>query len=438
VPNCVFAVQGTGASACGIIAIGNFGNYQTNDQFASSSHLVDEVVYWPTAKYSANFTPPTTAYAGTEGMLALYHLDSSLVDSSTSSSSVTILPNNSAILYSPYNWLVTSAAAKTINPGAYLKTCFSGTSCTLNFNVTSNTTPVPQLWYSIDGQSLTLIETLGATQVLTMPTTTTSWALHSLLVIVKSTSEFVTRWTPQSAAVILTSISLSSGSTISVPQALSKNVLVYGDSIIEGYHTINANGSGTNDCDGSDATLAFSYMLGGLLGAEVGVVGFGGTGAAHAGQGGVPALTSSFNFLWSGQARVFSPVPDLIVIQIGSNDFANGVTEATFQAAIATLLTAIEAACPTSAIAILQPFEGYGSYITPANLALCTTAIKAAITASGNSKAVFVSTTGIFNATFPSSDGTHPLGVTTIASIAPSVSKLLQPILRQIRSFVFA
>lgn len=57
--------------------------------YASSSPLpwqgdIDEVAFWDIAKYTENFTPPTSAYAGTEANLrALYHVEADGTDSKT-------------------------------------------------------------------------------------------------------------------------------------------------------------------------------------------------------------------------------------------------------------------------------------------------------------------------------------------------------------------
>jgi hypothetical protein len=42
---------------------------------------VDEVAFWLVNEYTANFTPKTTSYVGTEGMADIYHLDSNGTDS---------------------------------------------------------------------------------------------------------------------------------------------------------------------------------------------------------------------------------------------------------------------------------------------------------------------------------------------------------------------
>ncbi len=327
-----------------------------------------------------------------------------------------VAPNNSAIVYSPYNWLVGSSSANTICGGAYFKMAFTGSSCTLTFDVTADAgSYLPQIWYRIDGLYWQVAR-IAANVACTMPTETTAWPKHTIEVVVKATSEFQTRWATQSAAVVLTSILLDNAASASLPLSLSKRILVLGDSITEGYHAINSNGSGTDDVAGSDARGEWSYMLKDLLGVEVGVVGFGGIGLAAAGQGGVPGLMTSYPYLWSGQARSFSPVPDLIVINIGEND--GSVATATQQANYVTLLNGLLAACPGAPIAAMRPFSGQQAAAIQNAIALC----------SNPSLVAYIDTTGFFDTTL-SVDGQHPLGVANIQTIAPSAAALLRPML---------
>jgi lysophospholipase L1-like esterase len=385
---------------------------------------IDEVAIWPSARYTANFTPPTAPYVGTEGMVALYHLDSNGTDSSAAA--VTILPNNAAIVYSPYNWLVSSSGAQTINAGAYFSTIFASTSIILTFNVAADSSPVPELWYRIDGWAWTKVE-LAASLTLTMPADSAAWPQHLLEVVVKSTSEYVTRWSPQDAAVILTGMLLGTGATVTAPTPRQKHMLFLGDSITEGFHAVSNLGSGQNDPDGSDALNGWAYRQRELLGAEVGVAGFGGAGLTQGGTGGVPAIGSFWNMLWSGQARPFTPSPDLVVINIGTNDGANNASSASIQSAMASLLGAILSTLPNTRIAVLQPFEGAATYMSATQRATVTTGLQAAIAQVGGA-VTWVPTTGIWTGT-DSVDGIHPLGVINLGTIAPAVASLLAPVL---------
>ena len=318
---------------------------------------------------------------------------------------VTILPSNPAISYSPYTW----AAGKTINPGAYCSFAFTGASISLSFDVSAQAAPLPQLWVSIDGAPPQQF-TLAATITPAMPTTTAGWPKHFIEVVVKSTSNFVNRWSTQAAAVVLTSVTLASGSMVSTPSPLPRNIVVFGDSITEGYHAV-----GTGDTDGSDAALGWAYALRRLLGAEVGIVGFGGTGLLSNGQGGVPPVGQSYTQLWSGAARSFSPAPNLIVINEGENDKTAVAT--TFQAAFQAFLTALLTSVPNCPIAVLRPFSGAQA-----------AAIQAAIQSVRSPRLHYIDTSGLFDTTL-SMDGQHPLGVANLSGIGPGVAGMLAPML---------
>jgi hypothetical protein len=125
---------------------------------------------------------------------------------------------------------------------------------------------------------------------------------------------------------------------------------------------------------------------------------------------------TSYPNLWSGQTRTFSPVPDLIVINIGEND--GSVATATEQANYVTLLNGLLTACPGTPIAALRPFSGKQAAAIQGAIALCN----------NPSLVTYIDTTGFFDTTL-SVDGQHPLGVANIQTIAPSVAGLLRPLL---------
>ena len=183
-----------------------------------------------------------------------------------------------------------------------------------------------------------------------------------------------------------------------------------GDSITEGVLTLG--GTQHYDTDRNDATVCWSFRLGALLGAEVGVVGFGATGLSRGGSGGVPALGTSWSQLWSGVPRAFSPPPDLIVLNEGTNDGANDIT-APFTAVLDDLL----AACPATPIAVLLPFDGAQG-----------TNLRAAIAACADPARVhFVDTTGFYDTAY--GGGLHPTGPNDVARVAPRVAAHLRPLI---------
>jgi hypothetical protein len=233
---------------------------------------------------------------------------------------------------------------------------------------------------------------------------------HLLEVIVKSTSETLARWSSSATMVTITGIDIDASGTVTAPVRRSKNILIYGDSITEGVRT--KNNTATNDTDRNDILGDYSYALSTAVDAEVGIVAFGGTGVITAGSGGVPALTTSYNLMYSGVSRTFSPAPDLVIYLEGRNDVGS------ITSGLVTVMNGVLAAAPASKQLVMVPFAGtHSSEITAA-------------VASVGSQATALSTTGWWN-TADSSDGIHPYDYAHLGLIAPmlfpSVESLLYP-----------
>lgn len=492
-------------------SIGAYGNSANNPW----SGLIDEIRVSSTVRYTAAFTPPTTAFTSDSATLALFHLEADGTDSATNANPPTIgtisvatasgtdtitypaptagtnavagvslyvatasgtqsttpvatntgtgsgtftqptptsgqkfyivkafdtattpnystasnevstgtplttttfAPNASGIYYSPYNWNVTSAAAKTINAGAYFRFAVSSstaTQFTLNFDVSAVSAPNPIIKYRINNGTWAS-STLAASVTIAAPTTD-AWTIRVVEVVVQATSEFVNRWTPQNASVTLTSIVVggTTTATLNALQAGGQNILVLGDSIAEGYKTLNGN----TTPDGSDATSGWAHLLNRLVGAEVGVVGFGGQGWTTAGQGGVPKLATSYTSVYSGINRSFTtPAPDVVIIEMGHNDGATDNSAVTSEAT--TVLNGLLAATPTTTkILVFRPFSGRQA-----------TPLLAAIAAIGNTRISYVDTSGWFTTT-ESSDAVHPYGSANITSIGPKAAAAVKAVL---------
>lgn len=394
------------------------GGYGTNQPFPGE---VDEVALWPTAKYTSNFTPPPAPYTGTEGMVALYHLDSNGSDSSVLTPSVFIAPNNAGYVYSPGNWNIGGTEAIAVNFGAYMRTLFSGSAANLQFDTSKMGSPATEVYYRINGynaqngwQLMTL--TNGDTIFpLTMPSDMASAPWNFLEMVVKCTSDTYNAWVPTDtpwATCSFLGIEVNAGSTIMAPGAAGKTIYCYGDSITAGIRTVNDTGASDPVMD--DAMMEWSFELGRLLGAEIGMIGFGGEGWLDGSF--AVNLAQSYNYIYSGVARTFSPPPDLIVINMGTNDDGANTT-----ANVITVLDGLLAATPsTTLIAVLQPF----------NVTNQTAYIQAAIGACSNpGRVTWIPTTGFFNTEYGSSDGVHPLGPNALGIIAPLVAEQLQPLL---------
>lgn len=313
-----------------------------------------------------------------------------------------ISPNDPAILYSPYNWDVTSVRAKTINAGAYFRVMITGApaSITLNFDMAGVASPVPKLTWEVDGWGSGTVD-LASTIAVPLPAANT-WGKHLVTVTVEATSETVDRWGGQAPATKLTGIDTTG--TASAPAARPLKVLVLGDSITEGVRALNRTAAA--DTDRNSSRNNWAYQLGGILDAEVGVVGFGGTAITHGGSGGAPALAGFWNTQWSGgpSRGVAGNPPDYVVINMGTND-----ADATdIGPGYTTILNTILATSGNSLIFCMLPFEGtHGAHI------------QAGIAASSNpARCIYVDTTGWWNPA-DASDSLHPYGYT-----APALARL--------------
>lgn len=369
---------------------------------------VDEVAVWNTAKYSANFTPPTAAYAGTEsGLGVLYHLDSNGNDSTAAPAL-----DATKLQFSPANWSISANSAKTINDGAYFKGAFSGASCTLGFDISATSSPLPKMIYRVDGVGAWVSVDLAASIVLTMPTETAAMPTHTFEMHVAQTSEANSRWSPQNTAIIVNAITLASGGAqITPPAAKLLNLLMLGDSIFNGVNSLYVS-SGDTTLRGR-AQMAYPYYLCEALGAEMGLASFGGQGWVTTGGGSVPVFPSTYNQLFSGTARSFAGL-DAIIINQGQNDGSNATTTQ-----VTTVLNALIAATDRRCkIVVLRPLSGNQAANLIAGIAACT----------DPTRVTYVNTAGWFN-NANSIDGIHPAGFEHRLGVYPAAIAALRPIL---------
>ena len=366
--------------------------------------LIDEVAMWNYAKYSGPYIVPSAPYTGAESYLrALYHLDGTARDSTGIPGSVNVpfSPSNAAILYSPYNWNVTSTLATTINSGAYFRTIFSGTSFTINTSTSNDLSPYTQFWARIDGQGWTQWA-LGPNSPALLIASGLVSGIHSVEVVIKSTTTQLNRWANSQVAVLITGFLLDAGATLIAPVRRSKNILVFGDSISEGVNAINT--TSQVDVDRADALGCYALALGTAVDAEIGVVAFSGSGVLNYGLAGVPPLTSSYALLYAGVPRSFSaPYPDLVVYNEGTNDSGS------ISAGLSTVITAILQAAPQSRQLLLNPFNGTHAQD-----------LQAVVKSFNNSQVTYQSTVGWFNPAY-SVDGVHPYNFSHLELIAPKL-----------------
>lgn len=313
--------------------------------------------------------------------------------------------NDPAINYSPYTWLVGQPAAKTINSGAYLRLKLGGPVASLvaHFDTQHNLTPFPQIKYRLDGGPWSTATIAAAVP---LDVTDSGDGEHELELVVKATSQAMNRWNaPQETAVSFTGISSSAGLRPMPSEVRPLRILAYGDSIAEGIRTIN--NTAPVETDQNDSTTAWAYPLTNLMDAEVGVVGFGGLGLVNPGIGNVPPAPDSFKELWAGSPRNFTPAPDLVLVNLGTNDAKVDVTQATTR-----LLSRLLATTPPSTrVGVIYPWIGTGQK-----------QLAAAVAATNQSGRIsIIDSTGWWKPA-DSSDGVHPLGHANTESLSPRVA----------------
>ena len=384
----------------------NTGNYP----FSGS---VDEVRFSNIARYGGNYAPATTPFSVDANTVSLYHLDGDGTDAALAS--VHVAPNDPAIVYSPANWSVTSSLAITINGGAYGRIVVSDPNPVLNFDVSKMVPNAKsQISWRLDGGPWNVVD-IAATIACMTSADTTAQSKHLLEWAAKATTEFVVpsqpgqRWDPTSSpntAIVFTGLTLAGGSTVGAPQKASLNGVVFGDSITEGFRNIS--GTAATDVIDSDSLRGWAFDLRRQLGAEIGVVGFGGQGWGGGGVGSVPAFGAALGYFYSGAARTFTGL-DFVVIAHGENDSTNNVT-----AQITSALNAIIAAVPSAcAIYVLRPFSGKQAANLQAGIAAC----------SAPSRVAYCDTTGTDVTGY---DGVHPYASSNLITNGPLVASIIR------------
>lgn len=329
----------------------------------------------------------------------------------------TIAPNDPNIVYSPYTWDVTAGAAKTINAGAYLRIAFTGTPGTLaaTFDITNMVAPASQVGIRIDGGNWLNVE-VAASVPLTIPTDNT-WGSHTVEIVVIATTQAHPRWVaPQGPAIIFTGLTADTTVTTRLQRERSIYAMAVGDSITEGVRTLNMDA--VLDTDRNDSRLSYAYPLGDLLGAEIGVVGFGGTGISKAGAGGVPKFRDSVPYLWDGKARSLATprAPDFILAHIGTNDPES--LDADVVADTTSLLNGWIAATAATPIIVLPGWLQRKATQIQQGIAACD----------APSRVHYVDTTGWW-ATADAADGLHPYGYINTTDLSQRVAATIKPII---------
>lgn len=296
----------------------------------------------------------------------------------------TIAANNAALLagLSPYNWQTNGATSvKTVNIGAYLTLNFTGTSVGITVDTTAlvsngyDSKIYPVMRWTIDGTIR------GSRQLLSSDTGVVSLAsgladtTHTLRLEVIGIDQDGTadRWTSGHVGFVLTSLRLDTSRTVTQSRrAPGGNMIIFGDSISEGAVVLAAKTGANSYAQIADGSLGYQHRLAVLNDMEHGNCSFAGGGWTN-GVGNYPGLATGYASIFNGVTRVFSPAPDIAIVNMGTNGTVVAGT-------ITTFLTNLRAAVgPTCRIHVMIPFgqlqvsaitNGFNTYRTnvPADL----------------------------------------------------------------------
>jgi lysophospholipase L1-like esterase len=388
---------------------------------------VDETATWNIQRHATGFTPLTAAYTGAEsGLTALWHLDSSGLDSTgAGGGSTPIAPNDAAINYSPYNWYANGATeAVSWNFCGHFATLFTGSYCALRFDVSSlGATNPPVINWRIDSRAWTRVP-IAATVTLTVPSPsgTSSNTYHHLEVFVVSNDNSGNRFGATAASRLrFTGLTLASGAVVLQPVKFTQNVLIFGDSVVEGAQNITTDLS-LPYTQQSDSSLGWAAFQREALGAEIGQVGWGSTGYT-VGAADVPNFQTHWNLLATGISRPLTPEPDMVVINHGINDGATDIT-----VAARTVVNAMLAQWPRTRIILLNPIV---QPTDPQPRANPNTYLQAAAaTCNDPARVTFLSTLGLYDYSKGSAaPGFHPSEANVTALLGRNLANLLRPYL---------
>ncbi len=317
-----------------------------------------------------------------------------------------------SVVYSPYNWYRTTEYAQSPNPGAYLKLSFTGTEIAVNVDVAPLVSAkVPEVQYpvvrfSVDGGPAITLQLSPTTREIPCSKNLRAGDHHLLLQYV-SGYVFLDFWTPVNLLRV-TGFTLGEGGQTIPPSGFAakqkRNALFLGDSITNGDDDIaTIKGGITNAVDTQDATLGYPAIVAAGIGAEYGIIAYGGASWDHtAADGHTPGLMKSFSMVDSVHSRLvngkFSPVPDDVFVNMGENSPPSGDD-------VPKLLAQLRAASSAKTnIFLIIPFSGRSRVQLTAGLASYSGAPHVHLLDLGNNPYLVPG-----RPTMYSVDGQHPL-----------------------------
>jgi lysophospholipase L1-like esterase len=231
----------------------------------------------------------------------------------------------------------------TLTDGAYL--CFmteGATALDVSFTVIT-TGETPYFAYSVDGGR-------PVRQRITESTVTLPDAgRHTVRIVADGMTEGEGKW-EREKGFALRCVTPSEGGRIVGIRPTEKTVFFYGDSITEGVRALNMSATSK----GNSATNAYSWQCAEKLGVTPYLIGYGATGILC--KGSFHTMRNAIDYLSEGRPVSDGVVPDLIVVNHGTNDGRYGAEE--FGEALAGTLARLREKYPDAPIVYLVPFCG--------------------------------------------------------------------------------
>ena len=287
------------------------------------------------------------------------------------------------------HWDKTGEQAITINSGSRVLCRFTGSSLKAMFGTQGITSPA-QIYAVVDG-ALPVLYKIDS-EVIDFTPHPLQGKRHTLEIDVKDVNEKPNRWIPPlQSALVFKGLILDAGArTLPLPAPPKLKMEFYGDSITQGILLL----SKTLGPDGSDATKDYAFLVAHAFNALSNQIGFGRQGVIIEGFGEVPPAPQSFGWNFQGSPADRSFVPDMVVVNQGTNDQKYPAEQ--FQPAYRDYIKLIRQAYPRAFIFCLRPFGGYHE-----------TEIKAAVESLADAKILDVDTTGwLVESDY--TDGVHP------------------------------
>ena len=318
----------------------------------------------------------------------------------TEPSTPSIMADNSKIQYWG-RWDLQNASslgALTVNTGSTVLIRFEGTNLTLHFVTAQYTEQLPTLWLQVDEGDWRVLNPADAMKL--SPTGLPA-GTHTMRLVVKGFREWENRWeSPLVGCVVFRGVTPEKDTKLADLPGRPKKLIEYlGDSITEGILVLptgpREGWSQENWPQYNDGRRTWAYQSALAVEAEPRIVGFGRLGLTINANGGVPPAIYSFPFIYSGVPIDSLPKPDVVVVNMGTND-ARASAEG-FAPLYRDYIQVIRKAYPAAWILCLRPFNGTHE-----------TEIRSAVNKAGDERVRYVDTTGWIEADKHTTDGVHP------------------------------